>query len=292
MSASNLVSQEKLTADRKAYEPSMEEILASIRRIIADDQASPGKNAAPMPEAAMQDDAAVAQLAEVAPVAAHPMAAPPLQYEPAPASPPRPDPFQFEPLRVQTFQAETFQAETLQPEPSRAQPSYVEERLLDRAPAAAPQPASVAKMTGIAVEGRLQSDAMWRSPVEPQTVPVQQRPAEAPAHASFNVAPPLDAGRVFANGSEPRQVRGAPKPEAAPEQKVDGPLVSPATDHAVSAAFNALVASRFLPTDETLAEMAREMIRPMLKTWLDDNLPIMVERLVRAEIERVARGGR
>ena len=31
---------------------------------------------------------------------------------------------------------------------------------------------------------------------------------------------------------------------------------------------------------------------PMLKAWLDDNLPGLVERLVRAEIERVARGGR
>jgi cell pole-organizing protein PopZ len=30
----------------------------------------------------------------------------------------------------------------------------------------------------------------------------------------------------------------------------------------------------------------------MLKTWLDDNLPVIVERLVRVEIERVARGGR
>jgi hypothetical protein len=28
----------------------------------------------------------------------------------------------------------------------------------------------------------------------------------------------------------------------------------------------------------------------MLKTWLDDNLPLIVERLVAAEIERVARG--
>jgi cell pole-organizing protein PopZ len=28
----------------------------------------------------------------------------------------------------------------------------------------------------------------------------------------------------------------------------------------------------------------------MLKAWLDDNLPTMVERLVRAEIERVSRG--
>jgi uncharacterized protein len=32
------------------------------------------------------------------------------------------------------------------------------------------------------------------------------------------------------------------------------------------------------------------MLRPMLKTSLDDNLPGIVERLVSAEIERVARG--
>jgi hypothetical protein len=34
------------------------------------------------------------------------------------------------------------------------------------------------------------------------------------------------------------------------------------------------------------------MLRPMIKTWLDDNLPALVERLVRIEIQRVARGGR
>jgi cell pole-organizing protein PopZ len=33
-----------------------------------------------------------------------------------------------------------------------------------------------------------------------------------------------------------------------------------------------------------------EMLRPMLKVWLDENLPPLVERLVRAEIERIARG--
>jgi uncharacterized protein len=33
-------------------------------------------------------------------------------------------------------------------------------------------------------------------------------------------------------------------------------------------------------------------MRPMIKTWLDDNLPHVVERLVKAEIERVSRGGR
>ena len=40
----------------------------------------------------------------------------------------------------------------------------------------------------------------------------------------------------------------------------------------------------------TLEDLVKEMLRPMLKTWLDDNLPGMVERIVRAEIERVSRG--
>jgi cell pole-organizing protein PopZ len=37
----------------------------------------------------------------------------------------------------------------------------------------------------------------------------------------------------------------------------------------------------------TIEEIVREELRPLLKTWLDANLPPMVERLVRAEIERV-----
>ena len=40
----------------------------------------------------------------------------------------------------------------------------------------------------------------------------------------------------------------------------------------------------------TLDDLVREMLRPMLKAWLDDNLPTLVERMVRAEIERVSRG--
>ena len=38
----------------------------------------------------------------------------------------------------------------------------------------------------------------------------------------------------------------------------------------------------------TLDDLLGEMLRPILKVWLDNNLPGMVERLVRAEIERVA----
>jgi uncharacterized protein len=42
----------------------------------------------------------------------------------------------------------------------------------------------------------------------------------------------------------------------------------------------------------SLDEIAENMLRPMLREWLDDNLPTLVERLVREEIERVARGPR
>ena len=37
----------------------------------------------------------------------------------------------------------------------------------------------------------------------------------------------------------------------------------------------------------TIEDIVREELRPLLKAWLDANLPPLVERLVRAEIERV-----
>ncbi len=69
-------------------------------------------------------------------------------------------------------------------------------------------------------------------------------------------------------------------------------LFSAHTGQSVSSAFNVLAATRLADNSEELLGLAREMIRPLLKTWLDDNLPSMVERMVRAEIERVARGAR
>ncbi len=39
----------------------------------------------------------------------------------------------------------------------------------------------------------------------------------------------------------------------------------------------------------TLEDMAIELMRPLLKQWLDQNLPAVVDRLVQKEIERIAR---
>jgi cell pole-organizing protein PopZ len=68
------------------------------------------------------------------------------------------------------------------------------------------------------------------------------------------------------------------------------PLLSAATTTAVNSAFNVLAQTVLVQNARTLEDLVKEMLRPLLKSWLDDNLPGLVERLVRAEIERVSRG--
>jgi uncharacterized protein len=67
-------------------------------------------------------------------------------------------------------------------------------------------------------------------------------------------------------------------------------LLSPRATAAVDMAFNALAHTVLVQNSRTLEDLVRELLKPMLKAWLDDNLPGMVERLVRSEIERVSRG--
>jgi uncharacterized protein len=77
-----------------------------------------------------------------------------------------------------------------------------------------------------------------------------------------------------------------------PEPVTENHLLSHTTDQSVSHAFNMLTHTVLTHNARTLEDLVQDMLRPMLKDWLDENLPTMVERLVRAEIERVARGGR
>ena len=66
-----------------------------------------------------------------------------------------------------------------------------------------------------------------------------------------------------------------------------GQLISREANNAVQAAFNALERT-VVSNSQRLDDLVREMLRPILKVWLDDNLPGMVERLVRTEIERIS----
>ncbi|WP_439528716.1 PopZ family protein [Pannonibacter sp.] len=67
------------------------------------------------------------------------------------------------------------------------------------------------------------------------------------------------------------------------------PLVSGDAGAAVHAAFENLSTTILSANARTLEDLVTDMLRPMLKNWLDQNLPVMVERLVRQEIERVSR---
>ncbi|WP_279306467.1 PopZ family protein [Microvirga solisilvae] len=67
-------------------------------------------------------------------------------------------------------------------------------------------------------------------------------------------------------------------------------LMSRMTETSVADAFGRLGAARVASQPQTVEDLMKEMLRPMLKAWLDENLPDLVERLVKAEIERVTRG--
>jgi len=69
-------------------------------------------------------------------------------------------------------------------------------------------------------------------------------------------------------------------------------LISNETALAASAAFAELTAVSKLPmgtTNRTLEDLTKDLLRPLLKSWLDQNLPPLVQRLIREEIERVSR---
>ena len=219
-----------MTQAAKAQEPSMEEILASIRRIIADDD---GPKPAAKPEAKAPE-----------PPAAKMPPPPPPKPAPAPAAAIKQD-------EIDAMLAGLDEA------PERAPP-----------PARAPEPEpDVLELT----------EAM-QAPVAPAF-----RKIDAHHDVVFNEAEELPA---------PEPVRAAEPPRPAPFQSapLEQAIMSHATASAVDSAFNALAHTVLVQNAKTLEDLVKEMLRPMLQHWLDNNLPVLVERLVRQEIERVARG--
>ena len=197
---------------RRAHEPSMEEILASIRRIIADDDRLP-----------------------------------PLRREPSESR--------------------------REPEPAFSpQSAYARPALEPVAPARE-------------VDARADEVAHHAEPDDSDDEDALSEPLVA--HAFVEEPEEAEAVDAHWDGDEL-------PPDAAEEadESVAPQLVSSDAAASIGAHFQALAASTIINDSGLLREYAKEMLRPMLKQWLDDNLPVMVEKLVRAEIERVARGRR
>ena len=216
-----------MTQSAKAQEPSMEEILASIRRIIADDDQSK-----PPPKPA-------------------PAAAPPPARPAAPPPPPRPA-------------------------------------------AAAPAPAMNQSEVDAMMAGLDAPPGGEPAAEEPQDVLDLTESMAAPARPAPNFQT-IDGHPdvIFSDAPAPEPAPRVPeeprRPAAASPAPTERPLLSQTTTLAVDSAFNSLAQTVLVQNARTLEDLVREMLRPMLKAWLDDNLPSMVERLVRAEIERVSR---
>ena len=80
--------------------------------------------------------------------------------------------------------------------------------------------------------------------------------------------------------------------QQSPAPVSDDNLLSEDSDEVVHGAFSALAHTILAQNARTLEDLISEMLQPMLKGWLDDNLPSLVERLVKEEIDRVSRGRR
>ena len=103
--------------------------------------------------------------------------------------------------------------------------------------------------------------------------------------------------QTISNLPKPRGQGGAPAALRSNHRRLKAPrcpppqqILSRSTVSAVESAFNTLAHTVLSNNARTLEDLVKEMLRPMLKSWLDDNLPGLVERIVKAEIERVSRG--
>jgi uncharacterized protein len=232
-----------MTQPAKVQEPSMEEILASIRRIIADDEAKPAE-AAPAPAAAPPKPAVVASV-------------PPPAPKPAPA--PKPPEKAPEPAAVSNSQDDidamlaSLDAVTSEPEVRAVPPADDVFELTDEMVVAD----------------------------EPE-----------PAFRRVEPADDLEFAESTATSAQPQRF-DPPSYDPAPREQAPAapPMMSHTTASAVESAFHSLANTVLSNNARTLEDLVKEMLRPMLKSWLDDNLPGLVERIVKAEIERVSRGG-
>jgi uncharacterized protein len=219
-------------ANAKVQEPSMEEILASIRRIISDDQSA--KAAA---EAAAEAAAATAASEQ----------------------------------DLSSDELDLSESDMI-----NTQMAADDDDILDLTGEASPEPENYAADNEVA-------DLDFRDFDEPEV------------SAYVEPEPPTYAPEPIYNREPEPHYEPRPEPvnrmQSATSMR-DDRLMSPMTDANVASAFGSLANTILANNARTLDDLVSEMLRPMLKVWIDDNLPTIVERLVRAEIERVARTGR
>jgi cell pole-organizing protein PopZ len=246
----------------------MEEILASIRRIIADDEAKPP---------AAEKPAAVEALSKPDKPEA-PAAKPPVMKD-------------IPPSAIPAAQAAAAKAP---PRPVAPTPP----------PAAAPAAAASNSQDDIDAMLAGLDEATSEAEIRPpqpdgevfELTDEMALPEPPPQQSSFHKIEPDDdlefaeAAPATATAAPHRQPAFEPPVFESPPPPPPQQILSRSTVSAVESAFNSLANTVLSNNARTLEDLVKEMLRPMLKSWLDDNLPNLVERIVKAEIERVSRG--
>jgi uncharacterized protein len=127
-------------------------------------------------------------------------------------------------------------------------------------------------------------------PPEPPAAPTPAPPSPSEPVANDDVLV-LDSSMMVA---EPQEADTQPAHEPPPEEPLASVLVAPeaaaAAASSVSNLIRTLAADRGMQVTSsgpTIEDVVRAELRPLLREWLNVNLPPLVERLVRAEIERV-----
>jgi cell pole-organizing protein PopZ len=147
------------------------------------------------------------------------------------------------------------------------------------------EPAAPAQLTGNGAtdDDVLVLDASMMVPDSNMPAEAESQPADAnPVHAEpvRNVAfPAPQPAAEPARAPQPESLRDLLAPEAAA-----------AAASSVGSLVRTIVAERSMQVysgGPTIEDIVRAEVRPLLAQWLDENLPPMVERLVRSELERV-----
>ncbi len=248
-----------------AKEPSMDEILSSIRQIIADDDA----------------------------------AATPRR----PAFQAAPPPMQAAPAKPLGDQAERDLSDMLDDiEPLALSPSQIVEDSADSAgfsfdsilaDTAGDEAPSLVEAEDVAFEA--DDDLPSFDPMPTRALEVEPEPEPEPDIVAMVAAQPEP---VFepepkpepAFEPEPVLAQASPLPDPTLTADMTEELLEPATRAAVRGSISKLNALGIGNPGLTIEAMMRDMLRPMLKEWLDENLPSVVERMVEKELSRISRG--
>jgi cell pole-organizing protein PopZ len=238
------------TEGKDQHEPSMEEILASIRRIISEDGEGEGGDAAAAPKAE-EAPAAAAPTAPAAPAA--PAATAPPAAAAAEAAPPLAGERPKRPLIADVVEEDDSDILLLTEE--------AEDEV-------APPPAPSLRESPLALEDDEPPPEPARREPEPLNFDIEPEPVRAAASAPEDTASLVD--RLISE-------RAAAASLAAMTELVSRSHREPNIESLPMGNAN-----------QTLEDLTRELLRPILKSWLDDNLPQIVERIVREEIGRLA----